>query len=129
MKKLLGTLGVCLLFVGIYACDDDPFFFGFPPFNDGVEFNCPIPVPTPEPFDPEPTPTPTPPPGDGDGDGDHDDGRPANGQQCEVNEFAVCHIPRGNPDNYFTICVGSENAFEAHLNHGDVEGYCEDLEE
>ncbi len=35
----------------------------------------------------------------------------------------VCHIPPGNPDNWHTISV-SENALQAHLNHGDLEGSC-----
>ncbi len=35
----------------------------------------------------------------------------------------VCHVPPGNPDNAHTISV-SEDAFEAHLAHGDTEGPC-----
>lgn len=35
----------------------------------------------------------------------------------------VCHLPPGNPDNWHTISV-SENALQAHLNHGDLEGSC-----
>ena len=67
----------------------------------------------------------------GDGDGDDDgsegsgDGTPANGRQCEVNEFTVCHYP--GPNEGFTICVGNEKALEAHLGHGDEEGACEEF--
>ncbi len=35
----------------------------------------------------------------------------------------VCHLPPGNPDNWHTISV-SENALQAHLSHGDLEGSC-----
>lgn len=38
----------------------------------------------------------------------------------------VCHIPPGNPDNFHTITI-SENALEAHLAHGDMEGSCNDM--
>lgn len=36
----------------------------------------------------------------------------------------ICHIPPGNPNAAHTIQVGSENAVEAHLAHGDTEGPC-----
>ena len=36
----------------------------------------------------------------------------------------VCHIPPGNPDNAHTITI-SENALQAHLDHGDHVGACE----
>ena len=36
----------------------------------------------------------------------------------------VCHIPPGNPDNAHTITI-SENALEAHLDHGDHLGPCD----
>lgn len=36
----------------------------------------------------------------------------------------VCHIPPGNPDNAHTITI-SENALQAHLDHGDRLGACE----
>ncbi len=35
----------------------------------------------------------------------------------------LCHVPPGNPDNAHTISV-AEDALEAHLAHGDVEGEC-----
>ena len=35
----------------------------------------------------------------------------------------ICHIPPGNPDNFHTITI-SENAFAAHLAHGDLSGAC-----
>src|SRR5262245_55125233 len=35
----------------------------------------------------------------------------------------LCHIPRGNPSNAHTICVGG-GAVSAHLRHGDVLGEC-----
>lgn len=41
-------------------------------------------------------------------------------KDCEV---TICHIPPGNPDNPQTIVV-SENALEAHLDHGDSIGGC-----
>ena len=36
----------------------------------------------------------------------------------------VCHIPPGNPENAHTITI-SENAVNAHLDHGDQLGACE----
>lgn len=41
------------------------------------------------------------------------------------NKEKVCHIPPGNPSNKHTIEVGSP-AVNAHLNHGDYEGECND---
>lgn len=38
----------------------------------------------------------------------------------------LCHVPRGNPDNAHTIQVGYR-AMNAHLNHGDYEGECEEV--
>jgi HYR domain/Putative Ig domain len=35
----------------------------------------------------------------------------------------ICHIPPGNPSNAHTITV-SQNAVQAHLNHGDILGPC-----
>jgi hypothetical protein len=35
----------------------------------------------------------------------------------------VCHIPPGNPANFHTITI-SENALQAHLDHGDLAGAC-----
>jgi hypothetical protein len=37
----------------------------------------------------------------------------------------ICHIPPGNPDNAHTIEV-SENAVDAHLDHGDTLGKCKE---
>ncbi|HET6516758.1 MAG TPA: DUF5666 domain-containing protein [Nitrosopumilaceae archaeon] len=37
---------------------------------------------------------------------------------------AICHIPRGNPDNYRTIVVGTP-AVKAHVAHGDSVGECD----
>jgi hypothetical protein len=37
----------------------------------------------------------------------------------------ICHIPPGNPDNAHTIRV-SENAVDAHLEHGDTLGKCKE---
>lgn len=36
---------------------------------------------------------------------------------------AVCHVPRGNPDNAHTIAIGGP-AVQAHLRHGDSLGSC-----
>jgi hypothetical protein len=38
-------------------------------------------------------------------------------------KVTICHVPPGNPANSFTISV-SENAVQAHLNHGDFLGEC-----
>lgn len=40
-------------------------------------------------------------------------------------KMPVCHVPPGNPENFHTIII-SENALQAHLNHGDLEGSCSD---
>jgi hypothetical protein len=39
-------------------------------------------------------------------------------------KVTICHIPPGNPDNAHTIRV-SDNAVDAHLDHGDTLGKCE----
>jgi hypothetical protein len=49
-----------------------------------------------------------------DGDNDDDDGN---------DKVKICHIPPGNPDNAHTIRV-NENAVDAHLDHGDYKGEC-----
>ncbi len=46
---------------------------------------------------------------------------PAFAQNTKVD---VCHIPPGNPDNAHTITI-SENAVEAHMEHGDRLGACD----
>jgi hypothetical protein len=38
-------------------------------------------------------------------------------------KVTICHVPPGNPGNFHDISV-SENASQAHLNHGDLEGSC-----
>ncbi len=38
-------------------------------------------------------------------------------------KVAICHVPPGNPANSHTISV-SQNAVQAHLNHGDFLGEC-----
>jgi hypothetical protein len=40
-----------------------------------------------------------------------------------ADKVQVCHIPPGNPDNFHTISV-SQNALQAHLDHGDLSGPC-----
>lgn len=40
-------------------------------------------------------------------------------------EVTICHIPPGNPSNAQTITVGA-SAVNAHLNHGDTLGECDD---
>ena len=40
------------------------------------------------------------------------------------NGFTLCHRPPGNPSNAHTITVGSEQARQAHLAHGDTDGPC-----
>ena len=39
-------------------------------------------------------------------------------------KVTVCHIPPGNPDNFHSITI-SENAYAAHLAHGDLAGPCD----
>jgi hypothetical protein len=38
----------------------------------------------------------------------------------------ICHIPPDDPESFKTISV-SGNAVAAHLEHGDIEGACNDL--
>jgi hypothetical protein len=46
-------------------------------------------------------------------------------QASEVEDFTLCHIPPGNPAAAHTITVGSQNAYDTHLdNHGDTPGAC-----
>jgi len=122
MKKLLVAMFLISLAFFV-SCDDEFYPWGFP-FGTTMGIDCPIPVPTPAPDGQDVMPADD---QDQDGDGE-DDGVPAGEDGCLETQFAICHIPRGNPDNYFTICVGSEAAVEAHLAHGDIEGYCEDIE-
>ena len=39
-------------------------------------------------------------------------------------KFVVCHRPPGNPSNMHTLEVGSQQAQNAHLKHGDTTGPC-----
>lgn len=77
---------------------------------------------------------------DQDGDGEADDnfriritGREADDLTSGVVDIStlgsqgkvpVCHAPPGNPDNAHTIVI-SENALQAHLDHGDQQEPCE----
>lgn len=46
-------------------------------------------------------------------------------QASEAEDFTLCHIPPGNPAAAHTITVGSQNAYDTHLdNHGDTPGAC-----
>ncbi|MFV9646532.1 MAG: hypothetical protein ACNYWU_11980 [Desulfobacterales bacterium] len=38
-------------------------------------------------------------------------------------KITVCHVPPGNPSNFHDITI-SENALQAHLDHGDFVGSC-----
>jgi hypothetical protein len=42
-------------------------------------------------------------------------------------KVTICHVPPGNPTNYHTLEV-SQNALQAHLDHGDCIGSCESHE-
>jgi hypothetical protein len=42
---------------------------------------------------------------------------------AKKDKVTICHIPPGNPANAHLISV-SENALDAHLGHGDVQGSC-----
>lgn len=53
--------------------------------------------------------------------GGHDGGNGGN----DNDKVTICHIPPGNPDNAHTIRV-SENAVDAHLDHGDTLGKCKE---
>lgn len=43
-------------------------------------------------------------------------------------ERIICHVPPGNPDNAHEIVI-DESSVDAHLRHGDYEGYCRDERE
>jgi len=49
-------------------------------------------------------------------------------EEEKENKIKICHIPPGNPDNAHTIEV-SQSAIEAHLDHGDSLGPCDDVQE
>lgn len=61
-------------------------------------------------------------------DHDHDHGgegqEGGEGEGEDTGGFVICHRPPGNPGNQHTITVGSQNAVNAHLGHGDHEGPC-----
>ena len=40
-------------------------------------------------------------------------------------QVTICHIPQGNPTARHTLTI-SKSALKAHLDHGDIEGSCED---
>ena len=42
-------------------------------------------------------------------------------------KITICHVPPGNPANHHTIEV-SQNALQAHLDHGDFIGWCDSKE-
>lgn len=64
--------------------------------------------------------------GNGDDSGSNsDDSNPDNDKGKKV---TICHIPPGNEDNPQTITI-SENAVQAHLDHGDHEGACDEDDE
>jgi hypothetical protein len=46
-------------------------------------------------------------------------------EEASKQKVVICHIPPGNPANAHTIEVGAP-AVQAHLNHGDVLGSCEE---
>ncbi len=46
--------------------------------------------------------------------------------RCAPAKVYICHIPPGNPENAHTICV-SDNSINAHLEHGDYLGPCEQV--
>lgn len=48
----------------------------------------------------------------------------ASAVMAQADKVDVCHIPPGNPENAHTITI-SENAVEAHLEHGDYLGACD----
>lgn len=43
-----------------------------------------------------------------------------------VTKVELCHTPPDNPDNAHTISV-SDKAYDTHMNHGDIDGACEDV--
>lgn len=51
---------------------------------------------------------------------------PPGEEPTATGKFVVCHVPPGNPENPQTITVGSQNAVQAHLRHGDTPGPCVD---
>lgn len=48
-----------------------------------------------------------------------------NAAQEEPEDFTLCHFPPGNPAAAHTITVGSQNAYDTHIEkHGDTPGAC-----
>ncbi|MBF0105465.1 MAG: VCBS repeat-containing protein [Deltaproteobacteria bacterium] len=45
-------------------------------------------------------------------------------EAVKENKIQICHIPPGNPENAHTIEI-AESALDAHLEHGDYTGSCE----
>ena len=91
---------------------------------------CPIDEPDPvdppdsgEPTDPPDSGTPTDPPDSGSPTDPPDGGNPTDPPDSGDGKTCICHIPKGNPSNKHTICIG-EPALSAHLKHGDFLGPC-----
>lgn len=62
---------------------------------------------------------------DDDDDGDDDDDIDYSEYQPGVKNILICHTPRGNESKGHTIAVGGP-AVQAHLDHGDTVGRCDD---
>lgn len=59
-----------------------------------------------------------------DGGTDPDGGTPpSDGGSGPDTKVCLCHIPKGNPGNAHTICIG-EPAVDNHLSRGDYLGRC-----
>ena len=76
-----------------------------------------------EPTDPPDSGTPTDPPDSGSPTDPPDGGNPTDPPDSGDGKTCICHIPKGNPSNKHTICIG-EPALSAHLKHGDFLGPC-----
>jgi hypothetical protein len=63
--------------------------------------------------------------GESEGGSESEQGGSEGGEGQPQEKVVICHIPPGNPANAHTLEVGAP-AVQAHLNHGDVPGSCED---